>query len=274
MVRAELIIKEFTTQGSGPLLVLADNGKLYVAKTTTYPVPCAELINEIVCGYLAMCWGLKVPPMALVSISQSLADRFQQEVSPLSKRYARCDFENRLFFGSEIQTCSLEFDEYFAGPTHPSQIKMWNKPVDILKIGAFDLWIGNFDRKPENPNILLADRVNHKADFCPIDHTAAFGHLSNYREVRKDTLHMDPKKSILSHQFVKSITNFVARKEMQALPENILTGMHLAISNLDWIFDQVPKEWGLSKKVRAHLKEVLSDEARNERIAINYHHYL
>lgn len=273
-VKAELILREYTTLGSGPLLVLANDGKSYVAKTTTYPFPYNELINEVLCGYFASCWGLAAPRMALVSVSQKLADAYQKEVHPLGKRYAQCDFDNRLFFGSQHINYPIEFDEHFQGPATKASMKQWSNPMDVIKIGVLDLWIGNFDRKPENPNILLVDRGDGTFDFCPIDHTAAFGHLSKYVEVRDIMLHIDPKKSILSHPFVKQIAKFVPPQEKEALPDSILNGMDVVLEHLDFIYEQVPTEWGFSKKSRSHLRSFLADRDRNERIATTYLSYL
>ncbi len=234
-VRAELILKEHTTLGSGPLLVMASDGKNYVAKTTTYPIPHNELINEVLCGYFARCWGLAAPPMALVSISKRLADAYQKEKQPFGKRYARCDFDDSLFFDSQVINCPIEFDAYFQGPSTRTAMKRWHSPIDLLKIGVLDLWIGNFDRKPENPNILLADRGDGSFDFCPIDHTAAFGHLSNYREVRDVMLHLDSKKSILTHPFVKQIAKFVPPEKKEALSASVLNGMDVVLEQLDFM---------------------------------------
>jgi len=68
-IEAQKIISEKTTKGSSPLQVLADDMNTYYAKTTTPQVPRVELINELLCAYFAQCWGLKVPPFALLTIS-------------------------------------------------------------------------------------------------------------------------------------------------------------------------------------------------------------
>ncbi len=121
-VRAELIINELTTEGSRPLQVLADDGVLYVAKTTTAAVPCVEVINEVICGYLAQCWDLAVPPFALVKISQSVVKSYGRRKVSLSDRYATCSFDNQVFFGSQWVHKTVELDAYFSGPHHPGQM--------------------------------------------------------------------------------------------------------------------------------------------------------
>jgi hypothetical protein len=79
-----------------------------------------------------------------------------------------------------------------------------------VKIGIFDFWIGNKDRKPENPNILIGTDGN-KFDFHPIDHTAAFAFLEDYKQVRDVLLAIEPKNNILSAPIIGSLTKFVSQ---------------------------------------------------------------
>ncbi len=273
-VRAELISKELTTEGSRPLQVLADDGEIYIAKTTTAAIPCVEIINEVLCGYLAQCWGLAVPPFALVRIGRSVVDSYVRKRGRLSDRYASCPFNERLFFGSQWVGGQVELDTYFAGPHHPGQMQLFHKPTDLLKIGVFDLWVGNFDRKPDNPNILLSSRADERFDFCPIDHTAAFGYITNYRDVRDALLSREPKKCILSHRFVQAIAKFTSPQQISGLRDDIQAGMNVALENMDFIFSQVPSDWGFSRKAKEHLKQFFADTVRNERVASSYLNYL
>lgn len=273
-VRAELITNELTTEGSRPLQVLADDGEIYVAKTTTAAVPYVEVINEVVCGYLAQCWGLAVPPFALVNIGKSVVDSYERRQKRLSDRYANYPFDERLFFGSRWIGNQVELDAYFAGPHHPGQMQLFHAPTDLLKIGVFDLWVGNFDRKPENPNILLSSRDNERFGFCPIDHTAAFAYLTNYQDVREALFARDPKKCILSHHFVRAIAKFTPPEQISSLHDDILNGMTIALENMDFIFSQVPPAWGLTRKAKEHLKQFFADTVRNEQVASSYLSYL
>lgn len=121
-VRAELITSELTTEGSRPLQVLADDGEIYIAKATTATTPCVEVINEVLCGYLAQCWGLAVPPFGLVRIGRSVVEAYEQRVGRLSDRYANHPFDDCIFFGSRWINQTVELDAYFAGPHHPGQM--------------------------------------------------------------------------------------------------------------------------------------------------------
>ena len=138
-------------------------------------------------------------------------------------------------------------------------MQLFHAPTDLLKIGAFDLWVGNFDRKPDNPNILLSSRDNERFDFCPIDHTATFAYLTNYQGVREAIFIRDSKKCILSHRFVQAIAKFTPPQQISDLRNDILNGMTIALENMDFIFSQVPPAWGLTRKAKEHLKSVLGN---------------
>lgn len=74
--------------------------------------------------------------------------------------------------------------------------------------------------------------------------------------------------------FVKSICSYEDKKELENLYKNIEICISNSLKEIDHIFDQVPKTWGFGKKSKARLKEFLSDETRNKRIAKEYLNYL
>jgi hypothetical protein len=105
---------------------------------------------------------------------------------------------------------------------------------------------------------------------CLKDDTAAFAHLADYKKVRDIMLHIDSANSILNHPLIKKMVNFVNGIVLQNLKSEYLDCINHTIGNLDFIFSQVPAEWGFSKKDKIHLKSFLSDEVRNNRIASSY----
>jgi hypothetical protein len=272
-VQAELISREVGTQGSSPLLVLADDGKTYFAKTTTTNVPCIEIINELFCAYMAKCWGLKVPDFALVHIDNIVVENYEKENGKLSNRYKPDSFLNKEFFGSEQKVPAIELEKYIGKLNRKSELKQYNSPLDLIKIGVFDLWIGNKDRKPDNLNILVGGS-NEKFDFHPIDHAASFAYCQDYKQVTDIFLFMEDRYLILSIPLVRSITNFASNASVKNLKNEILNGMDFTLQSLDFIFEQVPTSWGFSKRAKLHLKNFLSDKVRNERIASRYLSYL
>jgi hypothetical protein len=142
---------------------------------------------------------------------------------------------------------------------------LFHDPADLIKIGTFDQWIGNRDRKPENPNILLIQRRG-KLHFAAIDHTAAFAHIANYQDVRDIMLRMDRKFSILACKLSKDILQFLPAKSIDTIKDEIREGIDNVNGNFDELVGLIPSDWGLSKKAKAHLKEFFSNKERNARI--------
>lgn len=271
-IEAQKIIKEIPTVGSNPLQILADDIQVYFAKTSIAKIPRTELINEVLCGYLAQCWDLKIPNFALLKIDNEVVKKYEYESGKLSSRYKSDSFGENLFFASQIVKNSIELEKYNQ-KVLKSEFNNFNSPLDLVKIGVFDFWIGNKDRKPENPNILIG--TNGKTfDFHPIDHTAAFAFLEDYKQVRDILLAIEPKNNILSAPIVGSITNFVSPNLKAELKDKILFGIEVALNNLDFIFEQIPSDWGFSKKSKLHLKAFFADNDRNNRIVNSYLAYL
>lgn len=270
-ISAEKIIKEIQTSGSGPLLILGNDKNLYFAKTTSEIVPRVELINEVICGYLAQCWGLQVPPFSLIEIPDSVVENYVSENGKLSKRYDKTLFNGNLFFGSR-QIQAIELEQYIHGLKDKSDYKLFHNPTDLIKIGVFDIWMGNKDRKPENPNVLLGS--DGKFIFQPIDHTAAFAHCTNYQQVTDIFLYLEEKFRLLNIPLVKSIAKFETSQRLNNLKDEIDQGIAVSIQQLDFIFDQVPAVWGFSKKAKQHLKDFLSQGNRNSQMKEVFNSYL
>lgn len=269
----EKVIKEIPTSGSSPLLVLGSDMNFHFAKTCKVDVPRIELINELVCAYLAQCWSLKVPTFSLLQIDKDVIEAFRGEAgNSLSNRYPTTLFPS-VFFASKQLNPAVELDLYFNGLKGKPGLKLFRNPTDLIKIGVFDVWIGNKDRKLENPNILL-NEVKNSVDFCPIDHSAAFAYCTDYRQVTPVFMFMEEKFKILKHPMIKAIAHLGPKAKTFGLKKELLADMELALKNIDFIFDQIPASWGLSKKAKAHLKAFLGDNERNKLVADSYTNYL
>lgn len=253
-------------------MVLGDDRNLWYAKTCKTETPRVELINEIICAYFAQCWSLKIPEFNLIQIEDDVVTAYTTENGPLSNRYAKVVFPS-LFFCSKSISPATELEIYFNGLKGKGDFKNFNNPTDLIKIGVFDIWIGNKDRKMENPNVLIGSE-NNRFDFCPIDHSAAFGYCTDYRQVNNTFMFLEERSRILRIPIVKSISPVVSKNKLTDLKNEILSDMAVSIENLDFIFDQIPASWGFSKKAKAHLKDFLSDDKRNGVVAESYINYL
>lgn len=65
----------------------------------------------------------------------------------------------------------------------------------------------------------------------------------------------------------KSILNFADSRIMSNFNKEILSDFEKIFQGIDFIFDQIPSEFGLSKKGKARIVEVLSNEERNLRVS-------
>ncbi len=267
------IVREISTVGSSPLFIMADDNHEYYVKTTL-DHPCIELINEVICGYFLQLLNLNVPPFALARVNDEVFTNYIESGGKLNDRYKNKSFENKLFFASQKIDPVIEFEEYVGqAAISKHDFQTISNPLDIIKIGLFDIWVGNKDRKLENPNILLRDNMG-KFVFCPIDHTAAFAHCTDYKQVTDIFVFLEEKFRILRLPFVKSISKWLVLADLDKLNEEMINGMEVVLLNLNDIFAQIPTDWGFSKKAKEHLSAFLSNKVRNEGIIKSYNRYL
>jgi hypothetical protein len=257
-------IIEQTNTNSVPFLVLCDDAIVYYAKTIfkTHP-PFEDLINEVLCVYALELMNVKTITPALISIPQEVFDDFKKTNKPFDNRYNNLTFDDVMFFGSLFEESTTELEIYNTTLKNKFDYNRYKNPTDFLKIGVFDYWIGNKDRKGSNPNILLKETIDGKFEFLPIDHTQAFGLQSNYKALRIELMPEINSKSILRTPMSKSIISFADSKFMSNFHNEILADFDNVINNLDFVFDQIPSTFGLSKKGGKRIVEILSNKERN-----------
>lgn len=272
-LNAIAVISETNTKGSSPLFVIAEDDQEYFVKaSSSVQPPKMELINELICSYFLKCWNIQTPEIALIKFDKQVVDAYTREKGPLSWKYKSIDFEKEICFASRQIKPVIEFEKYIKGLDKKQDFHLFRRPLDFLKIGVFDIWVANKDRKPENPNILVSGFG--KFDFNPIDHAAAWGYLCHPMDVTIPKLYLEEKFRILNVPLSKSIAKFTKISELKELQleihENILT----TLKYLDFIFEQVPKEWGLSDKGKNKIRHILADNGRNLSISKSYLSYL
>jgi hypothetical protein len=197
-ISAVIIIRETLTKGNSPLLVRCNDSKNYYAKTSTSQIPRVELINEIICSYFLKIWGFNVPNIVLINFDKIVVDSYISETGPLSSKYDSYSFDD-YFVGFEEVAPAIELDQYMQYLGSKKEWKKFNNPIDLVKIGLFDIWVCNKDRKADNPNILISDNFN----FIPIDNAASFGYCTNYKSLNKWMMHLEEKKK---HPFHANFT--------------------------------------------------------------------
>ena len=257
------IIKQ-TDTNSVPFLVLCDDGELYFAKTMFKThAPFEDLVNEILCVYSLEIMNVKTITPALITVPQEVFESFKLEGGAYDKRYEGLGFNDVLFFGSLFQESTTEIEVYNSALKNKYDYNKYKNPTDFLKIGIFDYWIGNKDRRGSNPNILIKETIDGKFEFLPIDHTQAFGLQSNYKALRIALMPEVNSKSIIRTPMSKSIISFADSKFMANFHDEILANFDNVINNLDFVFDQIPNTFGLSQMGKNKIVEILSNKERN-----------
>lgn len=158
-------ITPFRQGGSLPALVEASDGERYVMKFAGAGQGRKALIAEWIAGEIGRALGLNVPPLALLTLDQAIADgESHQEVRDLLQASVGLNLGLR-FIPQAL--------EYAAALRHPLT------PEEASAIVWFDAFVTNVDRTPRNVNMLIAEKR-----LWLIDHGAAlyFHHAANWRE--------------------------------------------------------------------------------------------
>lgn len=126
--------------GSVPAVVEADDGALYVAKFRAAAQGGRTLAAELIAGEIARAAGLPVPELAFIEVDAALGrSEPHQEIQELLIRSAGTNLAMGYLAGA------LGYDVAA------------RRPVDAAlasALVAFDLFVGNVDRTPRNPNLL------------------------------------------------------------------------------------------------------------------------
>jgi hypothetical protein len=263
-----IIDKVINTKGSSPIKVLCDDYEIYIIKTAicnkekTY----FELINEVLCASLLNIWSIRSPSYKFAKIEKSIWGNFIGS-EKIPKLYESENLSTTYFASKQIQNFT-EFQFYFDQNFKKNQIGLFEKPIDLIKIGLFDLWVCNKDRTPSNPNLLIQETKKGLLNFIPIDHTAAFAYSSDYRNLTEYTLFLEDSFSILSSDFCKLLLSQLNKDELKkSLEEEFNRCIYLSLCQLRDILDLIPKEWGLTKNAKNNIFNILSNKERNAKIS-------
>lgn len=272
IVRAVKILYCHSTN-SIPLRVLCDDNEVYIIKTMfKNQAPFEDLINELLCNYFFQCWDIPVPEQAIVIFDDILIEQYLLGKETINKKYIDFKFNNHYFYGSKFLQFATEIDLYNITLKDKHDYNKYQNPIDLLKIGAFDKWIANMDRRSDNPNILV-DTSGSKFKFIPIDNTQSFANQSSYKNLKLALMDTVNNKSILNSPITKSISNFANSKKYSNLAKEINSNIEKSIDFIEPIFENIPSEFGLSKQGKNKIKEILSNQERNEVISRFYLNY-
>ena len=257
-----------------PLEVLCDDNEVYIIKTMfkKHP-PIEDLINEVLCNYFFQCWDIPVPEQALVLFDDIIIEQYLLlENNVINKKYTDFKFENHYFYGSKFLPYATEIELYNLTLKNKHDYNKYQNPIDLIKIGVFDKWIANRDRRSDNSNILI-DNSDGKFKFIPIDNVQSFANQTNYKTLKLAIMDTVNNKSILNSPITKSIRSFANSNKYSNLAKEITENIEKSIDLIEPIFDNIPSELGLSRQGKDKIKEILSNKPRNNIISSSYLNY-
>lgn len=190
------IIEEKTGSAHSPLKIISDDFCEYYLKASKNEIPELSIIKEFLISLLLNQWNLKTPEAAALRLDRGTINK------SLSPFHNSSDF-NRTCFGSKVIPTNFEFSAIIKLITKHDFNRFAN-PVDFLKLGLFDIWVENDDRKPSNPNLLLSDEDNG-FEFYAIDHAFTFSSMEFTKLKPSIDLGCSFNDSILLTDFSKSV---------------------------------------------------------------------
>jgi hypothetical protein len=257
VVTAVSILDEIHTTGHSPLKVLGDDGKIYIVKTRKHIGPDTEILSEFICNFLCNHWGINTPVCSFIKVPDTLI----KEAKFLSNRHKVGLYENYVCFGSQFMDNAIDIENNDLTFTKNNQVH-FNDMNQILKIGLFDLWIVNIDRKPTNLNLMKTIGPNGKFDFVAIDHAYAFDtllydQLSPHSELsyNESLLFMD-----VVRQIVKSNNNPFLMDEYR---EYFYHSIALCVVDCHRFFSGLTDNFKAESQFFPYIKRFLFNEDRN-----------
>jgi hypothetical protein len=160
----------------------------------------------------------------------------------------------------------LDLNEFTVANNKSVFNKLYN-PIDILRIGLFDLWVANDDRKPTNQNLMLSIDDGGKYTITAIDHAFIFETLG-YQ-------HLNPKHfspSVNDHIILSNLAKIVKRYTnidasfVKSEKEYFYFCLEESLKNFEKIINNIPIDLGLNNDLTNFLSQFLFDQERNEKV--------
>lgn len=259
-LEAKSIIEEINTDGHSPLKVLADEYETYYIKSGKERIPAFDMLNEYFCHYLLNLWLIPTPDIAAIKLDSELLN--ERGFSHYHKKH----YYNQITFGSKQLPFSFELG-HFTQIRDKIDFRKYLNPDVFLKIGLFDIWVENTDRKPSNFNILI-QYVGDQLKVYAMDHAATFNCM-NYKDLNSDPgfITNTYNESILYSQTIKEVIKQLKRLDLiKGLSEYFYFSVSECKHNFINIVKQIPSELGLDEELVVSLQKFLFSEQRNKAV--------
>jgi hypothetical protein len=216
------------------------------------------LIAEIVCHFLAKRIHLETPDIAYVEIgNHPVPENFQ------FRNHMR---HGKIAFGSKkAQKVVNELTQLdFIFSKH--EFNRIEFPEHLLRIGLFDLWIGNNDRSAQNYNLFLTRGKTQK--LVVFDHFEAFNKIADH-SLKKISTEMDVySNGFLSTNYAYEMLGWVSKGNLYDEMENFFTTIDDIDINqlLRSICQTYPKTWNVDEDPMDYILRFLTSEERLQEI--------
>lgn len=227
------------------------------------------LIAEIVCHFLAKRLKLETPEIAYVTLGDHpVPEHFQ---------YGNHLKEGKIAFGSkQVRNAEDELTKLeFIFSKH--EFNRLEFPEHLLRIGLFDLWIGNNDRSVDNYNLFITRGKTQK--LVVFDHFEAFNKIAEHTFEKINTKIDIYSNGFLGTNYAYEMLGWISKKALKDELDNFF----LTIENLDLeallqsISETYPPGWDDNLSTKDYIKRFLSSESRLDEIrtqATDYINYL
>ena len=209
------------------------------------------------CNFLLHFWNIPTPKVANVTIDKSLLENGEFSHSHKPHYY---DLPT---FGSKNVANTTEMNKFLRN-NDKHDINKFKNSKDLLKIGLFDIWVENTDRKPTNNNILFQHNKKTITIFA-LDHAFTFDSLS-YENLNADYISNTWNENILATSFSKKLYSII--KDVNNWINEIREYFYFCIreceQNFDAIVQYIPKGLGFSNELKELLKSFLFNDKRNK----------
>jgi hypothetical protein len=230
------ITKQFITNGSSPVLVLANNTLDYVCKYQKIPSAnySGLLINEFVANKFLNQWQIESPIMEIVKVKPEHVNTDMQ-LQP-AWFLLPC-------FGSLHNKFYREVDSFLSESSRASNNGLKQDNL-LLKIALFDLWSCNEDRHHGNYNLMIDTTQNNK--LIPIDNAYIF----NSNTINYPSYHISINESLISSPLLLAIytpKQLANQKLLQSIRAYYYLCVRDCYNSLSTIINELPTEWCNSK---------------------------
>ncbi len=254
------IIGEIIGTAHSPLKIISDDFNEYYLKAPKKQTSDFSIINEFFVSALLNCWELKTPEIAALVIN---IEEFNKKLST----YHNASNFNNTCFGSKVIPVNYEFC-LIEDIANKRDFNKFSNPTDILKIGLFDIWVENDDRKPTNPNLLLANEENG-IEFYAIDHAYTFSSIK-FTDLNPE---FEPacsfNDSILNTDISKSVFKYI-KKDNSKWFDEIRNYFYFSIeeckNNFGSIIENIPSDLGFNEKSQTAIYNFLFSGSRNKKV--------